>query len=182
MTHSLRRLALTFAVLLGLFLVLVLWKFDQQADDLAALTAERDASAAAQDATAAALEDVRQQVIDLGATPVAPPPDDIVGPVGPQGARGLRGPAGADGLTPSCYFEVTQCVGPTGPAGPAGATGATGPAGADGVDGQDGIDGTPGPAGPPGPPGPPGPACPDGYQPTPIETGPLKGAIVCMRP
>lgn len=102
-----------------------------------------------------------------------------MGPPGQDGRDGRDGRDGADGLTPACYFELTQCVGP---AGATGATGAPGSAGADGADGQDGIDGTPGPAGPPGPPGPPGPACPDGYQPTPIETGPLKGAIVCMRP
>lgn len=56
---------------------------------------------------------------------------------GPQGPPGQDGADGADGQTPPCMSEPSQCRGPVGPAGPPGE---------DGQDGVDGADGQP-PAG-----------------------------------
>lgn len=156
-------------------------RLDRQAETLEESLAARadviDELAAGQDAMRAQLEEadiepavpdpevtIREVIRETGAT----------GATGATGEQGLAGRDGRDGITPACWFEESQCVGPQGPAGEDGA---------DGVDGQDGADSTvPGPQGPQGPSGAdgaPGPACPPGYEPRVMETGPYQGWIAC---
>lgn len=114
------------------------------------------------------------------------------GEPGERGLRGPTGPAGEDGITPPCFFTISQCIGATGPAGPAGEDGADGQDGEDGADGAPGEDGATGaqgetgPAGPQGETGPqgpqgePGPSCPEGYS---LQPSMLQGddVLVCTR-
>lgn len=96
---------------------------------------------------------LRDQIYDLGKTPVAEAPKQseinqaLQGPEGPQGAPGDTGKTGAQGPK-----------GDPGSPGQPGATGAQGPAGTPGEKGSDGATGPQGPAGPQGPQGNPGPA------------------------
>ncbi len=168
-----------------LLLALLYWQSDRRADHLDSradnLVADRAAQAEVIDELASGLDATRSQLLELGETPAAPDPDVTVreiirevGATGAQGVQGIQGPAGRDGrdgITPACWFEESQCVGPQGPPGE------------DGVDGEDGTDSTvPGPQGPAGQDGEdgaPGPACPAGYEPRVMETGPYAGWIAC---
>lgn len=105
------------------------------------------------------IDKLRQQIFDLGHTPVASAPSksDVDKAIqGPQGLPGVQGPVGATGE-----------AGPRGPKGDPGtpgqpgATGAQGPqgeAGEQGIPGADGATGATGPQGPKGDTGPTGPA------------------------
>ncbi|HEU4544074.1 MAG TPA: hypothetical protein VFR23_23290 [Jiangellaceae bacterium] len=102
---------------------------------------------------------LRDQVLELGEEPVAPPADDTVervqgergeqgipgppGPVGPPGPRGERGPQGEMGLRGIEGPPGESIVGPQGE---------PGEPGSDGVDGESIV----GPEGPQGPAGEPG--------------------------
>lgn len=120
------------------------------------------------------VSDLRVQVLDLGATPVAPEPSPAVqkgepGPVGPKGDTGPQGPQGEPGKDGAQGTKGdkgdTGPVGPQGPAGEPGPAGPRGPAGADGAPGPPGPQGEAGAAGPQGPQGaagPPGPVGPAG--------------------
>lgn len=94
---------------------------------------------------------LRDQIYDLGKTPVASAPskDDLEqalqGPSGPQGEPGDTGRTGDAGPK-----------GDPGTPGQPGPTGAPGPAGSPGADGADGATGPAGPAGPQGVAGPTG--------------------------
>jgi hypothetical protein len=98
----------------------------QQGGIIATLSANNDA--------------LREQVLDQGEQPVAPPADDVIDDApalpGPQGEAGPRGPRGF--------------AGPPGPAGQDGAAGADGQSGADGAAGSPGAPGATGPSGPAG--------------------------------
>lgn len=174
-----------------LLLALLYWQSDRRADRMDSradnLVADRAAQAELIDELASGLDATRSQLLELGETPDAPDPDVTVreiirevgatGATGSQGIQGVAGRDGRDGITPACWFEESQCVGPQGPAGEPGQDGA------DGVDGQDGADSTvPGPQGPAGQDGEdgaPGPACPPGYEPRVMENGPYAGWIAC---
>jgi len=101
----------------------------QQGSVIATLSANNDA--------------LREQVIEQGEQPVAPPSDEVTDEAptvpGPQGQPGPQGPRGEPGED-----------GKDGPAGP------PGPAGTNGTDGAAGATGATGPAGPAGPSGAPG--------------------------
>lgn len=109
------------------------------------------------------IEALRDQVYELGETPVvAPPTSGPSWPANRDGRDGEDGEDGQDGLnaTPEQIAAAVaewcaangNCIG---------ATGQTGSAGRDGRDGLDGLDSVvPGPMGPQGP---AGPLCPDGY-------------------
>jgi hypothetical protein len=168
-------------------------RLDRKAD---ALAASLDASAEVIDGLAAGLQATREQLLAQGIEPDVAAPSETVreiiretgatgatGAPGSQGIQGLQGTAGRDGRdgeTPACWFEASQCQGEPG---------VDGEDGADGIDGQDGADSTvPGPQGPAGEPGADGvdgqdgaagPACPAGYEPRVIETGPNAGWIAC---
>lgn len=94
---------------------------------------------------------LRDQIYDLGKTPVAEAPKQseinqaLQGPEGPQGSPGDTGKTGAQGPK-----------GDPGTPGQPGPTGASGPAGSPGADGSDGATGPAGPAGPQGVAGPTG--------------------------
>lgn len=145
---------------------------DRKADELAEVN---DARSAVIDELAAGQRELREQLLANDIEPAVPSPTEtireVIREVGATGATGATGPAGQDGITPACWFEESQCVGPQGPPG---------------VDGQDGAASTvPGPQGPTGPAGAdgqdgaPGPACPAGYEPRVIENGPQAGWIAC---
>lgn len=113
------------------------------------------------------IEALRDQVFELGETPVVapPPPTPTADPDTPRNGRdgedGKDGEDGADAPAPTSaqllaafqsFCEQFVCRG------------------ADGVNGRDGLDGAKGdkgdkgdPSTVPGPQGPPGPTCPDGY-------------------
>jgi hypothetical protein len=86
---------------------------------------------------------LREQVLEQGEYPVAPPAEDVVdeapdvqgpqGLPGPQGPRGFAGPTGPPGKDGAAGAD-----GAPGPSGADGATGATGPAGPSGPSGSDG--------------------------------------------
>lgn len=177
--------AVTVTVLL---LALFYWNSTTRADDLDrkadALSDSLDARADVIDELAAGQLVMREQLLEAGVEPAVPAPTETIreiiretgatGATGQTGEQGIPGRDGRDGITPACWFEESQCVGPQGPAGE------------DGVDGQDGADSTvPGPQGPAGPAGAdgqdgaPGPACPAGYEPRVIENGPQAGWIAC---
>lgn len=181
--------AVTF-LLLGLFY----WQSNSRADRLDrqadALAASLNTRAEVIDELAAGQQAMREQLLAADIEPAVPAPSETIreiiretGPAGATGATGEQGIAGRDGrdgITPACWFEASQCVGPQGPAG------TDGQDGADGIDGQDGADSTvPGPQGPAGADGAdgqdgaPGPACPPGYEPRVIENGPQAGWIAC---
>ena len=172
-----------------LLLGVLWWQSDRRADDLDAradaLAEDRAAQAAVIEELAGSVVVLRDQVTEEGLRPVAPPPDVTIregrigatgatGSTGAQGTAGRDGRDGVDGVTPACWFEQSQCVGPTGPKGD---KGDTGPAGADGDDST--VPGPQGPAGSNGSDGAPGPACPAGYEPRVMETGPYQGWIAC---
>jgi hypothetical protein len=130
------------------------------------------------------------QVISLGEEPVSGPApsggndgldgqdgrDGLDGQDGQDGRDGIDGQDGADGVDGRDGAD-SVVPGPPGPPGPAGADGADGTNGTNGVDGEDGADSTvPGPQGIQGI---PGPACPEGYTPTVVDSGPLAGWIAC---
>lgn len=136
-----------------------------------------------------------QQVMQLGAKPVAGPPgsrgepgESVTGPKGDRGPSGPPGPTGAPGKT-----GLKGDKGDTGDEGTdgvavTGSPGADGSAGEPGVAGPPGPQGEPGPAGPQGEPGPQGPAgesgaagpsCPEGYSLQAPSYDP--DALVCRR-
>ncbi|MDX3555171.1 collagen-like domain-containing protein [Streptomyces europaeiscabiei] len=141
---------------------------EQRAERFAAtaerMTVEADRRGQAVSTLASDVRELRTQVQDEGAEPVAPDPsvavDDLParaevpvplpGPSGPQGEQGERGGSGSPG--------------PSGPSGPPGQDGEDGSAGEDGVNGADGAPGEPGAEGPMGPPGPAGPTGPQGEE------------------
>lgn len=132
------------------------------------------------DQLSVAVDELRTQVRELGATPVAPPAEDITGdetqlvPLpGPEGPAGDRGPAGPPGA--ACQPRNPNCVGPPGPMGPRGEQGLEGVGGEPGTAGEPGATGEPGPAGPAGATGPEGPAGPAG------ATGPAGVSVVDVR-
>lgn len=149
-TSTRRRTAL--AALLGLVAgMFMLWAFNS-------LTNLADTQSRRADAAVSGVEQLCQQVQQLGRTCVVDPstlkgdpgPAGPAGPVGPPGIPGQDGSDGRDGAM-----------------GPVGLTGPVGPLG---PQGKDGAPGAPGPTGPPGPQGPAGeagPACPAG---THVET------------
>lgn len=168
--------AVTVTVLL---LALFYWNSTNRADDLDrkadALSESLDARAAVIDELAAGQQAMREQLLANDIEPAVPAPSqtirEIIRETGATGPQGPAGRDGRDGITPACWFEASQCVGPAGPQGPAGEDGADstvpgpqGPAGPAGSDGQDGA---------------PGPACPAGYEPRVIENGPQAGWIAC---
>lgn len=196
MTPVVKALLVAVAVTFGL-LAIQWWQSDKRADEaddeVSALSETIGTSDEVIGDLAADVSALRDQLIEAGERPVAPEPGvtirEIAGPQGEQGATGAQGSAGrdgrdgvdgTDGITPACWFEQAQCVGPAGP---------PGPSGADGVDGQNGADSTvPGPQGPQGPAGAdgadgadgaPGPACPPGYEQRVIDQGPNQGWIAC---
>lgn len=102
---------------------------------------------------------LRDQVLELGETPVAPSADDTVERVqGERGERGIPGPPGPVGpVGPRGPQGLHGIIGEVGPQGPAGES-VTGPQGPAGEPGSDGVDGESivGPEGPQGPAGEPG--------------------------
>jgi type II secretory pathway pseudopilin PulG len=105
------------------------------------------------DQAASAVEQLCQQVRQLGGTCVVDPHEfrGEPGPEGPPGPPGIPGRDGADGRD--------GLDGTDGPPGPAGEQGPPGPHGPMGPPGQEGPQGPPGPAGDAGP---AGPTCPEG--------------------
>lgn len=186
-----------------LLLALLYWQSDRRADRMDSradnLVADRAAQAEVIDELASGLDATRSQLLELGETPDAPDPDVTVrevirevgatGATGSQGIQGVAGRDGRDGITPACWFEESQCVGPKGDKGDP-------PSMADldaaiaryceahnqckGDQGEPGADSTvAGPRGEKGDQGDPGPACPPGYEPRVMETGPYAGWIAC---
>lgn len=104
-------------------------------------------------ALAESLTAANDQVVALGADPIAPAPETIIGATGAPGPTGPPGAAGADGvsvLSISCssagtftvvyssgrtQTDVGDCIAEAGPPGPIGESGAPGHAGAAGADG-----------------------------------------------
>lgn len=151
-------------------------------------------------ALTSALTAQRQQAVQAGQSPVAPPPGQILAnPTPPKGDRGDPGPAGPPGrglVSATCvggvwavtYTDGTSSrdAGPcTGPPGAAGTPGPRGPDGGDGAAGTPGVDGQPGPGGSAGVDGSPGPAGSDGAPGHPPEswawTDPLGVRYQCVR-
>lgn len=161
-----------------------------RADDLdrqaAALSESLEARGAVIDELAADQQALREQLLEADIEPVVPAPTETVREIIREtGAIGAQGVAGRDGITPACWFEQSQCVGPKGDKGDP-------PTMADldaailrycatnqckGDQGEPGADSTvPGPKGDQGE---PGPACPAGYEPRVMDSGPFKGWIAC---
>lgn len=165
-------------LLLGLFYVQSTNRADRsdaRADELAD---SLDTRAEVIDELAAGQQAMREQLLEADIEPAVPAPSETIreviretgatGATGASGVQGIQGPAGRDGITPACWFEESQCVGPQGPAG------------ADGEDGADStVPGPQGPAGQDGDDGASGPACPAGYEPRLMQTGPYAGWIAC---
>lgn len=124
-------------------LVLVLFSAAQSA-----LTNRAKAETQRADRAVTGVEQLCQQVMQLGGV-CAVKPEDLRGDPGPPGPEGPAGPPGIpgrDGVDGS-----PGGPGPTGPPGPQGPVGEAGPAG------------PAGPQGPAGEAGPSGPTCPQGY-------------------
>lgn len=163
---------------------LLLWSFDNRADEL---HADREV----QDELIAELADglnlTRDQLEANNIDPVVPDSEVVIREIIREvGERGERGETGAQGEIGETGLQGIQ--GPRGVQGPPGEDGQDGRDGVDGADGADGQDGAPGPTGPAGPTGntgpqgpsgPAGPACPPGYEPRTMDTGPYAGWIAC---
>ncbi len=180
MTSDIRRLVIILGVLLFVFGAFSLWKIldlsngqERLESDLANL--------------AAAYEQARME------DPELPPAEDVIddpaprdgidgadgrdGRDGKDGRDGVDGEDGQDGITPACWFEQSQCVGP---AGPAGADGIDGEDGAPGLAGPQGEAGATGAQGPRGEPGADGQTCDPGYT---LQPARIQGndVMVCTR-
>lgn len=173
-------------LLLGLFY----WNSTTRADDLDrkadALSESLDARTAVVDELVAGQIAMREQLLEADIEPAVPAPTDTVREIIRE--TGATGAAGRDGITPACWFEESQCRGATGDQGDPGPP----PTMADmdaaivrycethqckGDQGEPGADSTvPGPKGDPGE---PGPACPAGYEPRVMDSGPQRGWIAC---
>lgn len=114
------------------------------------------------------------QLLASGETPVGVNPEvlpGIAGPAGPEGSQGPAGPPPSDAVVSNAVqsFCATMnfCIGPEGPIGEPGSAGTNGAdstvPGPQGIQGEQGPQGIPGEPGTPGPAGPPGPVCPDAY-------------------
>lgn len=178
--RRLRRRFIGFAAVIAtLGLVMLWWGIHEDADDARA-DDERDS-------LAAGVEVLREQVIDLGEEPDAPPAEDLVdSPVdvqpipGPQGPEGPRGPVGPEG--PPGPIGIAGLDGKDGAAGISGNTGPVGPPGAEGVEGAAGAAGPVGPTGPAGPAGPAGSTGPAGPGPSSFTFSQGPQTWVCTDP
>lgn len=148
---------IAFVLLCVGFLAVILLYFTHLAARVNHAEHRAETDTAMSKAALSAVNDLADQVRDLGGTPVVEPselPTPAPGAPGPQGIRGDTGPAGATGATgPRGLRGLMGLPGPIGPAGPQGVkgdTGPAGPAGADGQNGHDGADGAPGATGPAG--------------------------------
>lgn len=171
--------------------VLTLGVVAYQQSDRAAVAAEQ--AAAAEDAAAVEaaqrgqdIEALRDQVYELGETPVVAPPSPV--PTSPSTVprNGRDGEDGEDAPAPTAAqmlaavqqcFTSGLCVAPEGDVGPAGTNGTNG---TDGRDGTNGSDGAPGAAGPP---------CPQGFTPATvwlsasdaeIDIPTTRQAVICL--
>jgi hypothetical protein len=174
----------TFAAFLAAVIALSFaWQAKNKADHLAHSRANDNA------ANHQAVDQLAQQVRQLGGTPVVQP-SQLPGPTGAQGIPGPvgpTGPAGVNGLNGSNGAAGRNGAnGQNGAAGPAGMPGPIGPAGPSGSPGATGPTGPVGPTGPAGSTGPTGPACPAGYTqttqtpPPPNTTG--ETWVICTSP
>jgi hypothetical protein len=161
-----RLLFLLAVLIVGILLGSVVSEVLEQGQQLDQMTDDRSA-------LATDVEVLRDQLIRLGETPDAGPPEP-----GERGDTGERGPAGRDGLDGRDGIDgVDGLPGAVGPAGPAGETGATG---ATGDPGPQGEPGPMGPQGPAGPQGEPGTTCPSGYA---LQPDTIHGedVLICTR-
>jgi hypothetical protein len=139
---------------IGLLMAAIIWLVVAGANREGRISSLEDTEDARAQEVAALREGydlLRDQVIQAGEIPSAPPVEQVPsGPAvvaGEQGATGLTGPRGFSG--------EDGTPGPTGSPGP---TGAPGSQGLQGETGPQGLQGEVGPGGPEGPPGPEGPA------------------------
>lgn len=152
--RSHRRLYLAGALIVLGILGLAAWAWvsiNGLRDDVAVANGHVDrATTAAQD-SATRSQQLYDQVLKLGGTPVvAPAQPGAPGATGATGATGSTGATGAPGPTPPCLLTATQCQGTDGQPGTDGAAGKDGVPGAPGKDGTPGKDGAPGKDGQPG--------------------------------
>ena len=174
----------TFVVLAGLAVAYALVQVANLDEQVTRSTTVLGEYSTAVDVLAEDVSALRVQVQREGATPVAPPPaeivddlpsiDDLVAEldglnVGRPGIQGVPGPAGEDGLDGRNGLDgLDGAPGQDGAPGPPGSDGLDGEPGTDGADGTDGQDGAPGAAGQDGADGQdgtPGPTCAAGAEP-----------------
>lgn len=146
-TALIRSSPLVFALLIACIVALGVATFIAVQVGLGRASDETDAANDRADRAVVGVEQLCQQVQQLGRACVVDPAS-VKGDPGPEGPVGPAGPAGIPGRD-----------GDQGPAGPAGEVGTIGP---QGPVGDRGSTGDVGPQGPQGPPGDTGPACPGG--------------------
>ena len=163
-----------------------IWQYQHDLHDRKSLSARLDQYQFTTQQLGESVEQLREQTIARGETPVVPPvPREVlagqpgpVGPAGPAGKDGAPGKDGRDGTSP-VVFNVAAGDGrcPYGGTGIRDASGSTayvcnGAPGKDGAQGPAGKDGPAGAAGPQGAQGAQGPAGRDGTNGTDGATGP----------